>query len=178
MAQDVAESRSLNKPELAPASQETKFAPRLTPCMRVEDVDFNNATFESDRTLFSFHHGKARRSDCPDCGEQSEPWDWKANIEKDVTLNPSPDVTVRFLLVHDEHMTGSGWWYHLVGFRCAPIGDQPDRKQLVKVFDRTAMSLRIETLTTDRVTVSITERSGHQYPYRWDVRSGSFRLQR
>lgn len=168
-------------PANAPTRNKTyATASQLASCSRIEDVDFHNATFESGGTVFSFRHGKAHHRDCPESGDESLPWDWEAEIQKDVLVSPSPKVNVRFLLIHDEHKTGTGWWYHLVGFRCAPGEDASSRRQLIKVFERTAMSLRIEKLTNENVTFSITSEGGRRrrYQYRWDVRSGSFALQR
>lgn len=164
-------------------AQDTARGSRPTPsfpCERVEDVDFGNATFESGGTLFAFHHGKAHNWDCPACSKQDGKWDWEAEIEKDATLNPSPGVTVRFLLVHDDHKTGTGWWYHLIGFRCSAVTRDPGQTELVKVLDYTAMTLHIDALTATDVDLSITEHTGqrHHRRYTWDNHERAFVLRR
>lgn len=162
---------------LSPLSMAQDTAP--VSCMSVEDVDFGNTTFDSGGSQFSFHGGKAHHWDCQDCSERRNKWDWEARIEKDVTVIPTPDVPVRFLLIHDDHKTGTGWWYHLVGFRCAAIKGDAQKRQLVKVFDRTAMTLHIEKLTDDGVIVSVTEQGGvqRQYRYKWDNQRLTFVLE-
>lgn len=175
MSQNIAGSTVIKAHTVSAAREKAPL-----PCTSVEDVDFGNATFDSGGTLFSFHSGKAYHRDCPDCSERRNRWDWAAEIEKDVTVVATPGVPVRFLLIHDDHKTGTGWWYHLVGFRCAAITGEANKRQLVKVFDHMAMTLHIEKLTDDGVTVSITEQSGiqRQYRYKWGSQSLTFVLEK
>jgi hypothetical protein len=54
----------------------------------------------------AFHDGVALNYDNP---EISRTPDWQADIQRDTAVQPIPVIDVRFLLIHDSHLTGSGW---------------------------------------------------------------------
>ena len=76
-------------------------------------------TIRTAKRVFAFRKGVAMNCDSPQpCDKQSQP-DWEAEIEKDIVVRPDPNVVVRFLLIHDSHVKGSGWRYYLTGLRCS-----------------------------------------------------------
>lgn len=160
------------------AQRHTAQPVQNAPCVAIENVDFQNASFESGGHVFSFHHGKAFSRDCENCEQQEPRPDWEATIEKDILVSPSPGMEVRFLLVHDVHQTGTGWWYYLMGFRCAPSAEASGAKPLLKVFDRKAMFLRVEELTDRNVKVSVVVGKGvkRHYMYAWDSGTRTYAL--
>jgi hypothetical protein len=103
-------------------------------CDDVTTLDFGNLTIASGTRKFVFKDGTALNHDAK--GDSSDA-DWKAEIARDTVVQPAPGVTVRFLLIHDSHMTGSGWRYYLLGYCCS-------NSKLQEVFRRDGLSLEVE----------------------------------
>jgi hypothetical protein len=147
-------------------------------CTDIRGVDFSNLKFESVGTVFAFHKGKAHSKDCPACADSDKP-DWEAHIEQDKLIRPSPSVSIRFLLVNNSHLTGAGSWSHVVGFRCMST-DSPAGSRLLKVFDRKGMSLQLERVDNQSVTLTTFTVPGkpivEHFAYRWDNGSSLFVL--
>ncbi len=166
-------------PTLVAQQQMTVKALENCTCTDIRNIDFSNLTFESAGTVFAFHKGKANSRDCPDCVADSNKPDWEANIEQDRVISPSPGIRIRFLVVDNDHRTGTGSWIHVVGFRCEPSGS-PDDGRLLKVFDRKGMSLKLERIDDQGVTLTAytvpRKPIVKHFAYRWDNGSSQFVL--
>ena len=130
------------------------------PC-DVARLDVRNTTIRTDQRTFAFHNGMAVNCDAPpeEGAGQHQP-DWQAEIEQDRLLRPAPNVTLRFLLIHDSHVTGSGWLYYATAFRCS-------NGKLQEVFQRHGLSLRVERLSANRIDVSMMTTPGKDVRERW-----------
>jgi hypothetical protein len=55
--------------------------------------------------VFDFHNAVASEFD------ELKPTalEWEATITKDLTIEVAPDTPVRFVLIHNNHLGGSGW---------------------------------------------------------------------
>jgi len=144
----------------------------------IATLDFKNATVTTTGRTFAFQDGTAYNSDTPG----NEKSDWEATIEKDTTVSPAPGVKTRFLLIADSHLTGTGAWLYLMGFRCEPLNSHSPTGHFLKVFEMKALSLSVERLDDNRVVVSIHPFSGKpttkHFAYKWDRGTGKFRLER
>ena len=151
-------------------------------CTGISNVDFRNLKFESKGRFFAFHKGKAYNWECPECGVDRDNPDWEAEIEQDKVINPAPSIRIRFLLVHDDHLRGTGWWYHVIGFQCEATGSSKRGGRLLKVFDRQGMSLQPERIDDQGITVTAATVPGksliEHFAYRWDNSSSRFVLAR
>jgi hypothetical protein len=140
------------------------------PCDSVRTIDFNNLTISCGDRTFAFNDGTALNYDRP--GESGPP-DWKAEFERDTVVEPTPGVSVRFLLIHDSHETGSGWRYHLVAYRCS-------NGTLQQVFHRDGLSLKIDHLDSSTITVSLNPVPGQtvttHWSYVWDQQRSTYGL--
>lgn len=159
------------------ATPPVHFDPAQTPVLPCDDVtklDFKNLTFRVGLRTFAFHDGVAANYDDPDgqSGRYSQP-DWKAEIEKDSVIRPVPDVVVRFLLIHDVHVTGSGWRYYAAGYRCSG-------GKLQEVIHHEGMSLRVERLDSASIDICLDAIPGKarrkSCSYIWDRNSGKYVL--
>ena len=147
-------------------------------CGDVTEVDFKNLTFGSHGLVFSFHAGIAQLFTWEGLalaadGKTAPKPDFQAEIGLDKTVSPAPGVKVRFLRFELDHLTGSGWANWVVGFTCAA-------GTLREVFARHALSLRLESLTDDEVTVSMLPYSGKNtakwWRYRWSKAVSRYQL--
>jgi hypothetical protein len=159
------------------ATPPVHFDPAQTPVLPCDDVtklDFRNLTFQVGPRTFAFHEGVAVNYDGRDgqAGRYSQP-DWKAEIEKDSVIQPVPDVVVRFLLIHDVHVTGSGWRYYATGYHCSG-------GKLQEVIHREGMSLRVERLDSVSIDISLDPLPGKARrklcSYIWDRSSRKYVL--
>jgi hypothetical protein len=165
-------------PKLVAQQQMAVKAVGTRTCTDIRSVDFSNLKFESAGMVFAFHKGKAYSWDCRDCADRDKP-DWGAKIEQDKIISPAPGIRIRFLLVENNHLTGTGAWYHVVGFRCEPTGSQ-NRGRLLKVFDRNGMSLQLESIDNQGVTLTTATVPGkpivEHFTYKWDNDTSQFVL--
>ena len=124
------------------ASAEGQNRP-VADCSDITVLDFKNATVIATGRTFAFQDGKAYNSDTPG----NEKSDWEATIEKDTTVSPAPGVKTRFLLIDDSHLTGTGSWLYLMGFRCEPSNSHSLIGRLHNVFEmRKSIASRNGTL--------------------------------
>jgi hypothetical protein len=87
-------------------------------------------------------------------------WDWQAGIEQDRILRPVPNVTLRFLLIPDSQLTGSGRQFYATAFRCS-------KGKLQEVFQRHGLSQRVERLSANRIDVNMMTTPGKGVRERW-----------
>jgi hypothetical protein len=120
-------------------------------CKDISSLDFKNLTFQVGKMSFEFHNGEASNYNTPDyvpINPEDGPPDWDAEIDRDSIVNASAIVPVRFLLIDNMHVAGSGWDYYLVGFRCS-------NGVLKTVFALNGhLSLKIEQLDPSGVVMS------------------------
>ncbi len=116
-------------------------------CADINRLDFRNLTIRSGTRTFVFKGGTATHSDSPSEPGQNRTPDWTAKIERDTVVQPEPGTSVRFLVIHDNHLTGSGWRYYISGYRCA-------EGALSEVFHRDGRSLAVDLLSSDGIDVS------------------------
>jgi hypothetical protein len=89
---------------------------RQIPCTDIRAVDFKNTAIQYGSRAFASHDGVALNYDMP---EVSSAPDWKAEIIRDQTVEPTAGTYIRFLLIEDDHETGSGTHIWLLGYRCS-----------------------------------------------------------
>ncbi len=131
----------------------------VTSCHDVTRLDFKNLTISRGKRIFAFKDGVAHNYEIPEI-EKSGPPDWNAEIERDTVVHPIPDVTLRFLLIKDSHLTGTGWNFWLVGYSCS-------NGHLRQVFSRDGLSLEIERLDNSGIVVSKLLKYGSPIKTRW-----------
>jgi len=88
-------------------------------CGDITRLDFKNLTINSGSRTFAFDNGTAANYDSPSDPERDRKPDWRAEIERDTVVQPDPKVSARFLVIHDNHETGSGWRYFISGYQCS-----------------------------------------------------------
>src|SRR5260370_10211451 len=135
-------------------------------CADFTRLDVRNLRIRTAQRTFVFHDGIGMNRDGPpeQDSERLQP-DWKAEIEQQFILEPAPDVAVWLLLIHDSHITGSGWRYYATAFRC-------NGGKLEEVFHRDGLSLRLDYLTSVTIRVSLNTMPGEStrtyLSYTWD----------
>jgi hypothetical protein len=111
----------------------------------VETLDVRNVTLRTAGRTFAFRDGvaygfelppEARKREKAELGSEVQP-DFEARIEQDEVLRPAPGVAVRLFLIHDSHLTGSGWRYYATAVRCG-------NGKLVEVFHEDGLTLKVE----------------------------------
>ena len=123
------------------------ISPKEIPCEDVTKIDFKNLTIRVTRNrIFAFHNGIALNWD--DLDDVTRDPDWEAEIRQDTTVHPTPDENVRFLMIQDTHIRGTGWRLYLIGYRCS-------NGKLQEVFHREGLSLGIDQLDSSEVTVGL-----------------------
>jgi len=136
---------------------------RIIPCHDVTKLDFTNLTISNrihhNTRQLAFKNGVALGYDDPEI-EKSGPPDWKAEIERDTVVQPAPGISVRFLLIYQHHLTGTGWNYWLVGYSCS-------NGRLRQVFSRDGLSLKIERLDDSGIVVSKLLKYGSPIETHW-----------
>ncbi len=122
----------------------------IIPCHDVTKLDFKNLTISNrihhNTRQLAFKDGVALNYDDPEREKSGTP-DWKAEIERDTVVHPAPGSSVRFLLIDEDHLTGTGWNRWLVGYSCS-------NGHLRQVFSRDGLSFEIERLDNSGSIVS------------------------
>jgi hypothetical protein len=137
----------------------------------VEKLDGRNLTLRTAGRTFAFRNGVAHGFELPpdarererlELGSAVRP-DFEARIERDEVLQPAPGLAVRLFLIHDSHVTGSGWRYYATAVRCA-------RGKLVEVFHEDGRTLKVQ-VEAPRIRVSRIQESGKPVTttYRWSA---------
>jgi len=137
-------------------------------CDDITKLDVPNLTIQAAQRTFAFHNGVAENGPLEQVsigGQTGSRHEWRAAIEKDTIVRPSPDAVVRFLLINDSHETGSGNRFYLIGLRCSG-------GKLEQVFLREGLSLTVDRLDAIGVTVGLTVNQGDStrkhWLYKWD----------
>jgi hypothetical protein len=147
-------------------------------CTAVGQLDFKNLTVDLDGELVPFRNGAADTyplgaATTFEDGVQPQA-EFRYEIVFDKTVSPAPSIAVRMLGITQEHLTGSGWLNHIAGFTCAA-------GVLHKEFDRRALSLILETLTDNEITVSMLPYYGKNtakwWRYKWSREARRYQLE-
>ena len=160
-----------------PVAPAQRSSPKQQPAVRCGDVtklDVRNLTIRTAQREFAFHNGIAIDFDGYEDRTAGPPKpDWEAEIVGDKVIHPAPNVTVRFLVIHDSHETGSGWQIYLTGFLC-------EDGKLKEVFHRNGMSLDTDRVDSTAIVVSLNVVPGKpirkHYSYTWDVNTSKYVL--
>jgi len=103
-----------NAPVTNSENSSTKFSD-ATNCTDITKIDFKNTTIIDDQFgALQFNNGFCESKEEP--GNKSA--DWEHIIIDDFTLTPEPSQIVRFIKINSNHLTGSGAWDRLIGFKC------------------------------------------------------------
>jgi hypothetical protein len=138
-------------------------------CTDIRKVDFKNISLDMGDAVLDFHNGVASEFD------ESEPQtlEWEATFRKDLTIDAAPDTPVRFVLIHDNHMGGSGWRFYLVGYRCL-------QGKMQRVFKREGLSLAIDRIDAQAVVVALQTVPGSpatkHFSYVWNDKISKYEL--
>jgi hypothetical protein len=143
----------------------------------VGQLDFKNLTVDLEGEPVPFQDGEARTypfgaTTVFEDGVQPQA-EFRYKIIFDKTVSPASNIAVRVLGITQDHLTGSGWSNHIAGFTCAA-------GVLHKVFDRSALSLLLETLNDNEITVSMLPYYGKNtakwWRYKWSREAGRYQL--
>ena len=141
-------------------------------CQDVTKLDFKNLTISRANRIFAFNDGIALNYDTPET-DRSAPPDWEAEVKWESVVHPTSGIKIRFLLIHDSHLTGSGWNYWLVGYKCSD-------GSLEQVFSLDGLSLEVDGLDDSGVVVSKMLTSGSSvrtyWSYFWDKNLSTYTL--
>jgi LppP/LprE lipoprotein len=81
-------------------------------------------------------------------GSSDDKPDWQTTIQQDVVVKPERSVTLRFLTLFRNHLTGSGSWTYLVGLACSS-------GRVQQVFQSSGMFMRVAKISPGLVQVSM-----------------------
>jgi hypothetical protein len=95
-------------------------------------MDFSNASIDVGDAVLDFKNGAASSFD----ELESKALEWQATLREYPTIGAAPATPVRFLLIYNNHVNGSGWRYYLVGYGCF-------QGKLQRVFKREGLSLAV-----------------------------------
>jgi len=137
-------------------------------CADIGKVDFRNVrimiagksadhneltTYNNEPTgkyHFNMRHGVAHHWDGGDIedpgfldyADKDRPPDWEAKIVLDKVVTPPRASAVRFIQLEDEHLTGTGEWFYVLGFTCYA-------RKLKRVFQFTSRGVTLRAVNDD-----------------------------
>jgi hypothetical protein len=124
----------------------------------------------------TFRHGKAYTSD------GTNPEDWEHTFSVDRILDPDHGKELRLIVIHSNHLTGSGAWDTVIVFDCVRGG-------MKEIFERKYLyGVKLETTIGKELSLS----SGDWQPddpvccpskvkkeiYRWNENKGTYTLKK
>ena len=98
-------------------------------CADIAKIDFKNTVIEDGQFgTLQFKNGIFESKEDP----ENKGADWEHNITEDFILRPESSQTIRFININSSHLTGSGAWDSLIGFKCVDgnINKVFDQKRL------------------------------------------------
>jgi hypothetical protein len=112
-------------------------------CSHISEIDFRNSVVQLKPnqdwpvTELRFRHGifDEREESVGASGV-----DWRYEIEKETTVSPAPQTTIRFLEILRDHMSGTGSFTCLVGLSCS-------QGKVKNVFQQCAEFMKVGFLT-------------------------------
>jgi len=145
-------------------------------CTDIANIDFKNMDIDLHGNKleqhFSFRNGKAQEiiEDEPEIPKQVE---WEATIEKEMSVTPTHDVIIRFILIVNDHVGGTGEIGYLVGYGCF-------NGLLRQVFEQDGFTLNIDKMSRDVIILRThPEYRGpftKRFSYRWDPKTSIYVL--
>lgn len=137
----------VKKPAPANTSQ-TPTSSNITQetCSDIVKIDFKNRVIkDSQFGDLAFKNGVFEQKD--DLGGT----DWEHKIVDDFTLTPETSEVIRFIKISSNHLSGSGAWDRLIGFRCGNGG-------IEKVFDQRGLyGIKVQKIGNDQLSLTIGE---------------------
>ncbi len=141
-------------------------------CTSVQTPDLQNAKIND----LNFRQGKAYTSD------GASPKDWEHTLSTDRILKPNTEKEIRLIVIHSNHLTGSGAWDTVIAFDCV-------RGALKKIFEKKylyGVKIKIkqgsellltsgEWQPTDQVCCPSKEK---KEAYHWNQRKGTYLLKK
>jgi hypothetical protein len=110
-------------------------------CEEISTVDFRNATIRAaDHGVLRFRNGTFDSMESPGVVM------WRWQIHRDETVAPAPGVSVRFLEILGDHLSGTGSRTYLIGFRCVNGAVQ-------QVFQQAGDGMSLISLAPRKVTL-------------------------
>ena len=82
-------------------------------CVNIKSVDFGNHVFATPDGTLTLRGGLYEEKHLPDPTVE-----WRSEIEADFLMVPAPFLTIRVIKVYRNHLTGSGAYGYVFGFRC------------------------------------------------------------
>jgi hypothetical protein len=153
---------SLFFPQLWAASAEV-------PCTDIRKIALQNMRLDVGNAVFNFRNGVGSEFD------ELEPktLEWEATLIEAITVDVAPDIPVRFVLIRNSHVSGSGWRFFLVGYRCL-------QGKMKQVFKREGLSLAIDKIDSQAVVVKLNTEPGTQstkyFSYAWNDKTSKYEL--
>jgi hypothetical protein len=142
------------------------------PCADVRQVDFHNFNIAVGDAVLKFRNGVATLyEDGTEGAPQTE--EWEATIKREFTIDVAPARTVRFILIDNVHVNGSGSRFYLVGYGCL-------QRKMKRVFEREGFSLAIVSTDTRAVVVALTigpaASTTRFFSYVWNDKASHYEL--
>ena len=138
-------------------------------CSDIRKIDFQNIRIDVGDTGLDFQNGVASSFD------ELEPkiLEWEATFRENITIDVAPDIPVRFALIHNNHVGGSGWRFYLVGYRCF-------QGKMKRVFKQEGLSLAIDRIDAHAVVVTLHTVPGSPttkyFSYVWNAKTSKYEL--
>ena len=119
-----------------------------TTCTNITKIDLKNTVIDDEQFgALQFKNGIFESTEDP----ENKSADWEHKITDDFMLKPESSQVVRFIKINSNHLTGSGAWDRLVGFKC---GDG----NINKVFDQKSLyGIKVEKLGEKRFSLTVGE---------------------
>ena len=156
------EALSLFCPQLWAASAEL-------PCTDIRKLDLRNMSIDVGDAIFDFPKGVASIFE----DEESKTLEWEATLKRDTTIDVAPGVPVRFVLIYNNYMSGSGWQFYFAGYGCF----QGKMKQVIR---QHGLSLKIDQMNEHAVVVSKILEYGNPaqtyFSYVWNGKGEKYEL--
>ena len=117
-------------------------------CTNIAKLDFKNTAIEDEQFgTLQFKNGIFESKEDP----ENKSADWEHKIVNDFTLTPESSTTLRFIKISSSHLTGSGAWDRLIGFKCV-------NGNINKFFDQKWLyGIRVEKLGEKQFSLTVGE---------------------
>jgi hypothetical protein len=136
------------------------------PCTDSRKVDLQNTSIDVGDAGFDFHKGVASIF-------EDQELEWQATFKRDVTVDVAPGIPVRFMLIYNNHMNGSGWHFYFVGYGCF-------QRRMKQVFGQEGLSLKIDRVDEHAVVVAkilgYGNQAGTYFSYVWNGKREKYEL--
>ena len=162
-------------------------------CMDITKVDFANRALRvagiaqaappgespfggpAAEQIFHFHHGVSLEY------ERDKKPDRQTTIQQDVAVKPERSLTLRFMILFRNYLTGSGSWTYLVGLACSG-------GRVQQAFQSSGIFMRVAKISPEWVHVSMAvckpsdlaccPSARKELRYHWDLKTRRYTLAR